>query len=75
MGSCRMGTSPANSVVDPYGRVWGTDGLYICDASVFPSASGVNPMVTNMAISRGTARHIVEEAGLPTETGAVKAKL
>ncbi|KAK5128884.1 hypothetical protein LTR85_000217 [Meristemomyces frigidus] len=74
MGTCRMGVSPANSVVDPKGRVWGTEGLYICDTSVFPSASGVNPMITVMAISRGIARGIAEEtigAGVST----AKAKL
>jgi choline dehydrogenase-like flavoprotein len=32
--------------------------LYVVDASVFPSASGVNPMVTNMAISDWTSRNI-----------------
>lgn len=61
MGSCRMGTSPQNSVVDPRGRVWGTQNLYIADTSVFPSASGVNPMITCMGISRGIARGIVDE--------------
>ncbi|KAK3671330.1 hypothetical protein LTR78_008790 [Recurvomyces mirabilis] len=63
MGSCRMGTLPSNSVVDPKGRVWGTKGLYVCDASVLPSASGVNPMITTMGISRGIARGIAEDAG------------
>ncbi|PGH06081.1 hypothetical protein AJ79_06615 [Helicocarpus griseus UAMH5409] len=58
MGTCRMGTSPKTSVVDPNGKVWGTDALYIADASVFPSASGVNPMVTNMALSDYTSRGI-----------------
>lgn len=48
MGTCRMGASPKTSVVDPEGKVWGTEGLYVADASVFPSASGVNPMVTVM---------------------------
>jgi hypothetical protein len=48
MGTCRMGSSPTNSVVDTRGRVWGTKGLYVADASVFPSASGVNPMITTM---------------------------
>jgi choline dehydrogenase-like flavoprotein len=38
---------------------------------VFPSASGVNPMVTNMGISRGIARHIVEQ----TKTQTPKSKL
>ena len=46
MGSCQMGTRSSTSVVDPRGRVWGTKGLYVADASVFPTASGVNPMIT-----------------------------
>ena len=61
MGTCRMGTLPSNSVVDPKGRVWGVEGLYVADASVFPSATGVNPMISNMAIARGIARGIVED--------------
>lgn len=61
MGTCRMGTSAKNSVVDPRGKVWGTEGLYVSDASVFPSASGVNPMVTNMAISDWISRGIARD--------------
>lgn len=62
MGSNRMSTRPQDGVVDPSGRVWGTEGLFVADASVFPSASGVNPMITNMAlsdwISRGVGREL-----------------
>ncbi|KAJ5820442.1 hypothetical protein N7474_006033 [Penicillium riverlandense] len=58
MGTCRMGKSPKSSVVDPICQVWGTKGLYVVDASVFPSASGVNPMVTNMAIADWASRNI-----------------
>lgn len=65
MGTCRMGDSERKSVVDPKGKVWGVESLYVADASVFPSASGVNPMITTMAISdwisRGVARGLVEE--------------
>jgi choline dehydrogenase-like flavoprotein len=67
MGSNRMSAKKADGVVDQEGRVWGTKGLYITDASVFPSASGVNPMVTNLAISDITSRGIA--AGLKKETG------
>ncbi|GAA5895388.1 hypothetical protein JCM8208_005995 [Rhodotorula glutinis] len=62
MGSNQMGTKPSSSVVDPRGRVWGTEGLYVADASVFPTASGVNPMITNMALSHSIARFIDEDA-------------
>ncbi|BGP24828.1 hypothetical protein JCM10295v2_003748 [Rhodotorula toruloides] len=62
MGSCQMGAKPSTSVVDPRGRVWGTDGLYVADASVFPTASGVNPMITNMSLSHSIARFIDEDA-------------
>lgn len=64
MGTCRMSAKEKDGVVDPTGKVWGTDGLYVADASVFPSASGVNPMITNMAISdwisRGIAKGLAE---------------
>jgi choline dehydrogenase-like flavoprotein len=58
MGTNRMSSHPSKGVVDPSGAVWGTKNLYVADASVFPSASGVNPMVTNMAISDSISRRI-----------------
>jgi choline dehydrogenase-like flavoprotein len=65
MGTCRMGKSPKSSVVDPNCQVWDTDGLYVVDASVFPSASGVNPMVTNMGIADWASRNIARVLGKP----------
>lgn len=68
MGTCRMSAAERDGVVDPQGKVWGVEGLYVADASVFPSASGVNPMITNMAISdyisRGVARGLGERSRL-----------
>jgi len=58
MASCRMGASARSSVVDPEHRVWGVRGLYVADASVFPSASGVNPMLTIMGIAHRAAQLI-----------------
>lgn len=45
-GTCRMGASPSDSVTDPNGRVWGTKNLYVADASIFPTSSGVNPSLS-----------------------------
>ena len=58
MASCRIGADRRTSVADPDGRVWGVRGLYITDASAFPSASGVNPMLTVMALARRTAERM-----------------
>ena len=55
MASCRMGSSARSSVVDAENRVWGMQNLFVADASTFPSASGVNPMLTVMAIAHRAA--------------------
>jgi choline dehydrogenase-like flavoprotein len=55
MGTCAMGASESTSVVDPAGRVWGYDNLIVTDASIFPQASGVNPMLTIMAMASRVA--------------------
>ena len=60
MGTCRMGSSKADSVVDPDGRVWGTDSTWVADASVFPTSLGVNPQVTVYAIGLTVGRNVAE---------------
>ncbi|KAJ6813048.1 long-chain-alcohol oxidase FAO4A-like [Iris pallida] len=60
MGSCRMGVDPKTSAVDPNGETWEVEGLYVADASVFPTALGVNPMVTVQAIAYCTAQSVLE---------------
>lgn len=55
MSSCRIGTDPATSVANPDGQVHGVPGLYVTDASAMPTASGVNPMLSLMALARRTA--------------------
>jgi choline dehydrogenase-like flavoprotein len=58
MGSCRMGADPASSVADPRGELHDTPGVWIGDASAFPTPSGTNPMLTIMALARRTAHAI-----------------
>ena len=43
-------------------RVHGVENLHITDASVFPTAPGVNPQITIMATALQLARGIVEQA-------------
>ncbi|GAC1597121.1 MAG: GMC family oxidoreductase [Candidatus Velthaea sp.] len=51
MGTARMNCDPARGVTDALGNVHGVDGLMVADSSVFPLASGVNPMLTIMALA------------------------
>ena len=60
LGSLRMGTSPSRSVVDPDGRVWDVDGLWVADGSVVPTSLGVNPQGTVMAMALRIAHRIME---------------
>jgi choline dehydrogenase-like flavoprotein len=55
MGTCRMNRDRHYGVVDERGAVHGSQGLYVADASVFPLASGVNPMLTIMALAHRSA--------------------
>ena len=59
MGSCRMASDPATSVADGRGELHDTGGVWIGDASALPTAPGVNPMLTVMAIARRTATAIL----------------
>ena len=55
VGTCRMGTDPELSVVDPVGRSHEVPNLYVCDNSVFPSSLIANPAITIMALALRTA--------------------
>lgn len=68
MGTARAGADPRLHACDPWGRVRGgvdgtvIGGLYVADASLFPTASGVNPMVTVMVLARRVARTVLGDA-------------
>ncbi len=64
MGGCRMGRDSTDSVTDSHGRIHGVPGLYVADASLFPSCSEINPYVTIMALADRVAdsvRHDLPE--------------
>ena len=57
-GGCRAGKDAATSVVDPSLKVHGVDGLYVMDASVFPSNTGVNPQHSIMSVASVAAARL-----------------
>ncbi|MGZ6869387.1 MAG: FAD-dependent oxidoreductase [Frankiaceae bacterium] len=68
MGSARMGTDPVTSVAQPTGELHDVAGVWIGDTSAFPTCSGVNPMVSCMALARRTANFISEAVYSPTRS-------
>ena len=69
MGTVRMGASPRDHACDPQGRVRArarrdrlVAGLYVADSSLFPTALGLNPMLTVMALARRVARTVLAES-------------
>jgi long-chain-alcohol oxidase len=60
MGTARLGKSPNASATDPDGQTWEVRNLYVMDASSFPSASGVNPMISIEAIAHRNASALAD---------------
>lgn len=58
MGSVRMGGDAATSALNPDGATWEVENLVVADASTFPTASGVNPMVSVQAIAHMNATRL-----------------
>jgi choline dehydrogenase-like flavoprotein len=70
LGGCIMAKDVTLGVVDQYGRVFDKsktgmqpfyEGLYLADASIIPTALGVNPSLTISALSLRVADKIIEE--------------
>jgi len=59
LGTCKMGTDPAQSVVGTDLRVHGIDGLRVADSSVFPSIVSGNTNAPVMAVAEKAADHIL----------------
>ena len=51
MGGCPLGENPQEGVINHQFQTFIDEKIYICDASVFPSAPGINPSLTIMALS------------------------
>jgi choline dehydrogenase-like flavoprotein len=56
-GTARAGGDPATAPVDPDGRLRGTPGVWVSDASILPSSPTVNPQISIMALALGVGEN------------------
>lgn len=69
--SCRMGApDDPNAVVDPQGRVLGTESLYVADASVFPEVPRANTNLPTIVAAERLSDLIRETARARPSGGA-----
>jgi len=61
MGTTRMGTDPAESVVTPAGRTHDLSNLWVAGSSTFVTGGAMNPTLTIAALSLRTAELLDEE--------------
>ncbi len=59
LGTARASADPAHGVVDADLALHSAEGLYVADGSVVPSALGVNPQITIMAMATRLAFHLL----------------
>jgi choline dehydrogenase-like flavoprotein len=62
LGTCRMGDDPSDSVVNRDCRAHDVPNLYVCDGSVFPTSTAVNPSLTIQAIAARAADRLIRTA-------------
>jgi choline dehydrogenase-like flavoprotein len=70
MGTARISADPRRGVCAPDGSVNGTRGLYVADASLFPTAPGVNPMMTIIAFAKQVSREVAGGGSSLSYSGA-----
>ena len=51
IGGAPIGLTPEEGVIDPYHRLFGHDGLHVCDGSAITANLGVNPSLTITAMT------------------------
>jgi 5-(hydroxymethyl)furfural/furfural oxidase len=59
--TCRMGAeSDPGAVTDPVGRVYGVDGLRVCDASIMPMVPSANTNIPTIMVGEKIAAAVLE---------------
>jgi cellobiose dehydrogenase (acceptor) len=64
MGTAKLGTDDGRkggtAVVDPDTKVWGTDNLFVVDASIFPGMTTGNPSAMIVIAAEQAASRILK---------------
>jgi choline dehydrogenase-like flavoprotein len=63
MCSAKLGRDSQTSAAKTSGELHEVTGVWIADASGMPSCSGVNPMMSTMALARRTAMNMLDQEG------------
>lgn len=63
VGTCRMGTDPKESVLDPYCRTHDIPNLYVFGGGAFPTTGSYHPTLTMMALTLRGCEHLLRERG------------
>lgn len=62
-GGCRMGTDPASSVTDSYGRTHDHENLLVVGSPTLPNAGCTNGTLTFVALTLRSADHLADALG------------
>jgi choline dehydrogenase-like flavoprotein len=60
IGTCHMGEDPRKSVISSRCESHDIPGLFIADASIFPTSISVDPSLSIMAFAAKTATHVLD---------------
>jgi choline dehydrogenase-like flavoprotein len=60
LGTTRMGTDPAKSVTNEWGRLHEVENVWIADGGVFPTSTAFNPTLTQQALAYRTAAYLTD---------------
>ncbi len=62
IGTVRMDADPQTGVVDQNGQLWGTHGLFVTGAAIFPTSGFANPTLAAVALAFRLAEHLIRRS-------------
>jgi choline dehydrogenase-like flavoprotein len=63
IGGAPMGSDPATSVTDPFGRLWEVPKVVVADGAAFPAGCWQNVTLTIIALAARAARRLAQDLG------------